>query len=311
MLKRMTIGELARLAGVTTKTVRFYSNEGLLPTSGRSEAGYRQYKDEDLERLALIRALREAGLDLATIRSILDREVTLREALTLRLAVIEAHMTSLRRVAAAIRLSLKTGPDEYNLRRLAMVTNQTNEDRRKLIERFFKGVYEGLPVDPGMIESLMEASMPNLPDEPTGEQLDAWIELAEIVSDPKFVEWKRGVEKTWVETVVDMPADREASEQATAEAREAIDRGVAPDSTEATGIVERFLAASAAARGRELNDEFREELHHAYEKYDPRETRYWELVAIINQGRVEVQTEESVWLQEAIRHFLAGSGLRS
>lgn len=306
----MTIGELARLAGVTTKTIRFYSNEGLLPSPKRSQAGYRMYTDKDLERLALIRALREAGLDLATIRSVLDREVTLHQALTLRLAVIEAHVTSLRRVAAAIRVALKTGPDEKNLRRLTMVTNQTNENRRKLIERFFKSVYEGLPVDPGMIESLMEASMPSLPDEPTGEQLDAWIELAEIVSDPRFVEWKRGVEKTWVETVVDMAAEREASEQATAEAREAIDRGVAPDSTEATGIVERFLAASAAASGRELNDEFRAELRQAYEKYDPREARYWELVAIINGGRVEIQTEESVWLQEAIRHFLAGNGLQ-
>lgn len=296
---------------MTTKTVRFYSNEGLLPTSGRSEAGYRQYTDEDLERLALIRALREAGLDLAMIRSVLDREVTLREALTLRLAVIETHITSLRRVAAAILLSLKTGPDEENLRRLAMVTNQTNEDRRKLIERFFASVYEGLPVVPGLIESLMEASMPSLPDEPTGEQIDAWIELAEIVSDSGFVQWKRGVEKTWVETVVDMAADREASEQATAEAREAIDRGVAPDATEATRLVERFLAASAAARGRELNDDFLAELRRAYEKYDPREARYWELVAIINQGRVEVHTEESVWLQEVIRHFLASNGLRS
>lgn len=307
MHKPMTIGELARLAGVTTKTVRFYSNEGLLPASGRSEAGYRQYKDEDLERLALILALRDAGLDLARIRSILDREVTLREALTLRLTVIEAHITSLRRVAAAIRLSLKTGQDEDNLRRMAMVTNQTNEDRRKLIERFFASVYEGLPVDPGMIESLMEASMPSLPDEPTAEQLDAWIELAEIVSDPRFVEWKRGLEKTWVESVVDMAAESKANEEATAQAREAIDSGVAPASTEAVGIVERYLTASAAARGRELNDEFRAELRLEYEKYDPREARYWELVAIINAGRVEIQTEESLWLQGAIRHFLAGT----
>lgn len=191
-----------------------------------------------------------------------------------------------------------------------MVTNQTNENRRKLIERFFASVYEGLPVDPGMIDSLMEASMPSLPDEPTAEQIDAWIELAEIVSDSGFVEWKRGVEETWAETVVDMAADREASEQAAAEAREAIDHGLAPDSTEATGVVERFLAASAAARGGELDDEFREELRQAYAKYDPRETRYWELVAIINRGRVEIQTDESVWLQEAIRHFLAGNEIQ-
>lgn len=237
--------------------------------------------------------------------------MTLRDALTLRLAVIEAHINSLRRAAAAIRVAVKNGLDEDNLRRIAMVANQTNEDRRKLHERFFKSVYEGLPVDRHMASSLMEASMPSLPDEPTGEQLDAWIELSEIVADPRFVEWKRGVEKTWLEDVVDMAADRAASQQATAEAREVIDRGVSPDSIAATGIVEHFLAKSAAARGRELTHEFRSELRQAYEKYDPRETRYWELVSIINGGRVEIQTEESVWLQDAIRYFVSGDGIQA
>ncbi|MGH2758090.1 MAG: MerR family transcriptional regulator [Actinomycetota bacterium] len=301
----MTIGELARRAGVTTKTVRHYSNEGLLPPSQTSEAGYRLYAQDDLERLALIRALREAGLDLTAIRSVLDRKLPLREALTLRLLAIEAHVASLSRVGAAIRAALKAGPDEDDLRRLAMVTNQTDEGRKRVIERFFADVYDGLPVDQGMTDSLIEASTPRLPDEPTRAQLDAWIELSEIVSDPRFIGWKRGVSEAWVATVIDVASERTASEQATTSARKAIERGIGPDSAEAQQIVEGFLAASASARGRELDDGFRAELQQASEKYDPRELRYWELVGIINEGHVDVQTEESLWLQEAIRHSVS------
>lgn len=302
---QMTIGDLAHLAGVTKKTVRFYSNEGLLPSTTRSSAGYRLYTHDDLERLALIRALREAGLGLATIRSVLDREMTLREALTLRLAVVESHVSSLHHVAAAIRAALTAGPDEDDLRRVAMVTSQTNEDRRRLIDRFFADVYGGLSVDEDMIDSLREASYPKLADEPTRQQLDAWIELREILSDPKFSQWKRGIAEVWVATVHDISAERSASEEANAKARAAIARGVSPDSTEARQIAERFLVRSAAARGRDFDDAHRAELRAAYENFDPRETRFWQLVRIINQGHADVQLDESLWLQQAIRQLVA------
>lgn len=306
----MTIGELAKRAGVAAKTIRFYSNEGLLPASGRTSAGYRLYTDDDLERLALIRALRDAGLELAAIKSVLERELTLHEALSLRLAVIEAHLTSLRRVASAIRAALRTGSDDESLWRVAMVTNQTNQDRRKVIERFFADAYQGVEVDPERIGSLLEASIPKLPDEPTGEQIDAWVELTGIVSDPGFVHWKRRVAQDWEGTIVDPDTEAAARDRAMFEAREAIEGGVAADSKAAADIAERFLAASAAASGREFDDDFRADLRKAYETYDPRELRYWELVSIINQN-VDVQIQESAWLQQAIRCFLdqrVGSG---
>src|SRR5688572_23092865 len=103
----LTIGELAGRAGLPVKTVRFYSDEGLLPPAERTAAGYRLYTDHDLVRLDVIRTLREAGLDLDTIRRVLGRDMDLSEALGLRLRAIEAHVVSLQRVAAAIRAALK------------------------------------------------------------------------------------------------------------------------------------------------------------------------------------------------------------
>ncbi|MER7399775.1 MerR family transcriptional regulator, partial [Streptomyces sp. NPDC000151] len=50
-----SIGELAEQAGVTVKTVRFYSDRGLLPEAARSAGGHRRYGPEALDRLRLIR----------------------------------------------------------------------------------------------------------------------------------------------------------------------------------------------------------------------------------------------------------------
>ena len=63
--RTLTVGAVARLAGVTVRTLHHYDEVGLLHPSGRSEAGYRRYTDADVERLARILFYRELefGLD--------------------------------------------------------------------------------------------------------------------------------------------------------------------------------------------------------------------------------------------------------
>ena len=73
---RYSIGELARLTGLPVRTIRFYSDSGLVPEAGRTPAGYRTYDREALQRLGLVRTLRDLGIDLPTIRKVLDREAS-------------------------------------------------------------------------------------------------------------------------------------------------------------------------------------------------------------------------------------------
>ncbi len=61
------IGELARLSGLSVKTIRFYSDRGLVPPAERTGAGYRVYDERALARLELIRALRELGASLGDV----------------------------------------------------------------------------------------------------------------------------------------------------------------------------------------------------------------------------------------------------
>jgi DNA-binding transcriptional MerR regulator len=67
----MKIGELARSTGQTTKTIRFYEAEGLLPDPRRTPSGYRIYGDPDIKRLRFIRMAKRLGLSLEEIRGIL------------------------------------------------------------------------------------------------------------------------------------------------------------------------------------------------------------------------------------------------
>jgi MerR family transcriptional regulator, thiopeptide resistance regulator len=67
-----SVGEAARLAGVTVRTLHHYDEIGLLSPSERSEAGYRLYSADDLGRLRDVLAYRELGFGLEEIAAILD-----------------------------------------------------------------------------------------------------------------------------------------------------------------------------------------------------------------------------------------------
>ncbi|MEY9870801.1 DNA-binding transcriptional MerR regulator [Streptacidiphilus sp. MAP12-33] len=67
----MRIGELAREAGTTTRTLRYYEARGLLPAR-RGENGYRRYDEEDLRLLRQIRLLQDFGFELEETRPFVD-----------------------------------------------------------------------------------------------------------------------------------------------------------------------------------------------------------------------------------------------
>jgi DNA-binding transcriptional MerR regulator len=66
-----TVGAVARMAGVTVRTLHHYDEIGLLNPSGRSGAGYRRYGDADLERLQRILFYRELGFGLDQIKTVM------------------------------------------------------------------------------------------------------------------------------------------------------------------------------------------------------------------------------------------------
>lgn len=71
----LTIGKVARSAGMAIDTVRYYEHEGLLEKPTRSAAGYRQYPPEAVSRLRFIRQAKELGFSLKEIKELLSLRV--------------------------------------------------------------------------------------------------------------------------------------------------------------------------------------------------------------------------------------------
>lgn len=84
-MKHYTVGQLAKLARITPRTLRHYEDKGLLVPQ-REENGYRIYTSHDVNRLGHILAMRACGLPLNTIRKLLvDEKIDIRQALTCHL----------------------------------------------------------------------------------------------------------------------------------------------------------------------------------------------------------------------------------
>lgn len=117
-----SVGAVARLAGVTVRTLHHYDAIGLLTPSGRTAAGYRSYSEDDLDRLRRILTYRELGFCLDDIADILadgDATAHLRRQHDLLMRRIEQF----RRMAAAVELELEattmglqlTGEEKFEL----------------------------------------------------------------------------------------------------------------------------------------------------------------------------------------------------
>jgi MerR family copper efflux transcriptional regulator len=66
----LKIGEVARLAGVPAKTLRYYEEIGLISTAGRTGSGYRLYGNRELEQIEFVRRAKLMGLSLQQIQSL-------------------------------------------------------------------------------------------------------------------------------------------------------------------------------------------------------------------------------------------------
>jgi len=91
-----TIGQLARRTGVPARTIRFWSDAGLVPPCARSGSGYRLYDAAAAAQLDLVRTLRELGLGLDVIEAVLARARTVPEVAAAHVALLDAQIRALR-----------------------------------------------------------------------------------------------------------------------------------------------------------------------------------------------------------------------
>lgn len=98
-----TTGDMARITNTTLRTVRFYEEAGILRPARRTEGGHRLFVREELERLRLVSDMREAGLSLDDIRSLLELQSKARTGGE----AARAASASLKEILASLRSKLE------------------------------------------------------------------------------------------------------------------------------------------------------------------------------------------------------------
>ncbi len=295
-----TIGELARRTGLTTRTIRFYSDEGLLPPADRTYAGYRLYDTASLARLELLRTLRELGLGLSDAAEALAGRSSVGELAKRHVELLDEQIRVLRLRRAVLRAVARNDSELDEVRLMKELAAMSDEERKRLIDEFWDEVTAGLNINPDF-DAGMRSAKPELPDDPSPEQLQAWIELAELVRDKDFrVRIRQMSESHSAARDAGEPMDEPPDELRakwtvwTDAAGAAMDAGHAPSSPAGRELASS-IAASMGTSPAEAADQIATGT-------DARAEHYWRLMATINGWpQWPSQVPRAEWIIAALR----------
>ncbi|WP_377273185.1 MerR family transcriptional regulator [Peterkaempfera sp. SMS 1(5)a] len=175
------IGELAARTGLPVKTIRYYSDIGLLPESGRSRGGHRRYAADALSRLRLIQRLRALDTPIAAIAAVMTGEHSLADLVTRELDTAQAHLRELT-WRQGILQALDNCPEPERLRRLALLAEvgRLDEAHDRLVRYWHWALPAGLPHR--LTRAVIEGAVPLPPATPTSSTVLAYAELHALTS---------------------------------------------------------------------------------------------------------------------------------
>ena len=245
----LTIGQLARRTGLNARTLRFWSDEGVISPVGRSTSGYRLYDAASVAGIDLVRTLRALGFGLDEVGRVLAGRTTVAEVAATHVAALDLRIRDLKVSRAVLSSVSKRGSTAEETALMNRLARLSATERLQIIDDFKAEVFGNLTMEPALHDRIRDLAI-DLPDDPDPEQVDAWIELAELVQDPAFRARMRvflqlnmpepgkdappGARIWWARQVVN----------AVAEARE---DGVQPDGSAAADLVSRLFGEADPA----------------------------------------------------------------
>jgi Cu(I)-responsive transcriptional regulator len=103
----MNIGAASRASGVSAKMIRYYEETGLIPPPDRTAGGYRDYTQDDLQRLSFVRRARDLGFSIETIQELLGLWSRRRSNAEVR-ALAQRHVDNLQSQARKLEAMIDT-----------------------------------------------------------------------------------------------------------------------------------------------------------------------------------------------------------
>lgn len=132
-MSAMTIGRLAKQAGVNIDTIRYYERNGLIPNPPRRLSGYREYGSADVARLRFILRAKDLGFTLAEIGELLSlsagRDVKgVKARAEKRLEQVEHKIKELQRVRRGLKTLIEACPGHGELERCPIIAALSGEN---------------------------------------------------------------------------------------------------------------------------------------------------------------------------------------
>ncbi|MBU6515908.1 MAG: MerR family transcriptional regulator [Acidobacteriota bacterium] len=291
------IGQLSKSTGLSVRTLRFYADEGLLPVSGRTESGYRVFAADAVARARLLRTLRELGVGLEDVRRVLDAEASLTDVAVAHVAALDAQVRLVRLQQTVLRIFIQSN-DLKELQLMTDLTTLSAEERRRIVDEYLDAVFGD---DPHAVAEKLRMGTPELPDDPSPDQVAAWVEVVHLLRDPDFVESSRRMaQRALAEGPEPDVAQFEVGKAVGTLAGPAMRAGVDPGSPEALAVVEGIEAVGSSPAQDRLAAADRIDAF-----TDRRVGRYWTLVGIINGWRPSEAPADIIdsweWYARALR----------
>jgi DNA-binding transcriptional MerR regulator len=309
-----TIGEVAELTGVPVRTIRYYSDIGLLPPAEVSDSRYRLYAEEEIWRLELIRTLRRLDFGIKDVRGVLSGKVTAATAIAWQREALASRVRHLERVGAILEQAEANAEDPErsleHLHDLGEALAIEAEERSRFLAEKLRVAIVGDEAPEDWREEFLRSVSFRIPEELSPEQAAAWVELVTLIKDPDFIAehrqhtvhfWEalgeRGIELAWWHDQMTEIGNR---------ARTAVGSEAAPESDEVQEIVDDWLALFARVMEESPTPEFARRfagmVPRWIESVGEKSWRFWELLA-----RLDV--EDLISSQDRVNELLI-AGLR-
>ncbi len=276
-------------------TIRFWSDSGLIVPTDRSAGGYRLYDAVAVARFDLVRALHELGIGLEDVQKILAQQATVAEVAEVHARALDAEIRTLKLRRAVLRTLAKRGGTTEETIMTHKLAQLSATQRQQVIDEFIENTFSGITLDDdAKVVAEWMRELPNeLPDDPTPRQVDAWIELADLVTSEDFRQRLRQIASA---SSVDSRYSYELRSLTLEHANRAITESIAPDSIEGRSVLNQIIKP-----GMPSNE--RSELHRWLETVaDPRVERYWQLIAVLNGHEPSPSAMPAfTWLIAAVR----------
>lgn len=309
----LSIGEVAKRAGVSVQTVRHYGKLGLVQPSAITDAGYRLYSEMDLAKLELVRTLRAVGFDLDTIAQLLKSQISAMDAVNLQLQALDLQSRVLQRQQIVLRAVAKGDAPVVlsRLRRLDVLARLDKLEREAFLAERLQQSFAGKPTSP----EVWQAAVADLPEDMTEAQLEAWLELAEIACDEEVLETLRRQGEPFAGLDQDAPALQAwnaAQQSFMAEAMDLLQQGRGAEDEATQTLIESWVNSFAQVMQREPDAAFAQwTLDYFASAHHPKINRYWELIAQLKQMPYSPAFAQAFnWLLAGLRHRVSRQGAK-